>query len=471
MRRPRSLQGRIALWSGAVFFVLYGAACGLVAVIDARNHRTQMEVLLYAEAESLASYYASSHKLDFPELREPESSTPFLIWLRVLRGGRVIVQTPGSPTLPVAEVPAAELGRFAIREAKDGHAFGVVPHEIWNESGTWVEAMAPLKGLEERQQDLLFALGIAGLLLIPLAVLGVLLLSRQALQPMDALVSSVRSLDSDRLDERLQVPGAVTEISQLTREFNQLLDRLEHSVATMQRFTADASHELRTPLSILRTGLEVALRKDRPPEEYRELLRENLVEIERVQRIVEGLLTLARSQQGEGRKMPETPVDLSAVVRAAVESIRPLAAERRIGLETRVASGLVVLGDTDTLRLLVLNLLDNAVKYTPEGRTVHLRLEDGGETVRFEVCDEGPGVPPGDRPFIFDRFFRGQGPHASGTAAGGLGLSVVRWVAEIHGGTVRLLDGPGPGATFEVMLPAALPDADHHQGDVVAGGL
>lgn len=452
LRAPRSLQGRIALWSAGLFLILYAAAGVLVLAIDSRNHRGQMEVMLYSEAESLASYYASTHRLDFPELVEMESN-PVPVWMRIVRGGRVVAETPGTPRLPLVERPESAMGRLQILEIDGGETMAVIPHEVWNEPGTVVEAIASQAALDHRKRDLLFAFVLSGLLLFPLIAFGGRLVAAQSLRPLDRLVVSVRGLHSERLEQRLEAPGAVLEIAQLADEFNRLLDRLEESVEAMRRFTADASHELRTPISILRTGLEVALRKERPAEEYRELLRENLAEIQRIQRIVEALLTLARSPDGEARQAVRGPVDLSNVVSGAVEAIRPLAEERRVAIVTKLAPGTTVLGDADLLRLMTMNLLDNALKFTPEGRRVSVAVEPRSEGVRMEVRDEGPGVPPQDRPYVFDRFFRGQGVRNAGSAAGGLGLSLVRWVAESHGGAVHLIETGGPGAIFEVVLP------------------
>jgi heavy metal sensor kinase len=455
MKLTRSLQGRVALWSGGLFFLLYAAAGLLVVAIDSRNHRAQMDVMLYSAAESLASYYASTHRLDFPELRELETA-PFPVWVRIVRNGRVMAETPGTPHLPVAARSPAEMGRVQDEVNGRGAHLALVPHDVWNEPGTIVEAIGSREPFAERYRDLLFALAVTGLLLVPLVTLGGQMVAARGLRPLGDLMSSIRGLHSEHLRERLEAPGAVTEIAQLTDEFNRLLDRLEESVDSMRRFTADASHELRTPISILRTGLEVALRKDRPAEEYRELLRENLREIHRVQRIVEALLTLARTPDGEQRLGLRGPVDVAAVAASAVEAIRPLAEERRIGIEERLAPAATVLGDADLLRLMAMNLLDNAVKFTPEGRRVHVAVDNAADgAVRLVVRDEGPGIAPQDRPYVFDRFFRGQG-RTTGSAAGGLGLALVRWVAESHGGAARLVetDGVGcEGATFEVLLP------------------
>jgi two-component system OmpR family sensor kinase len=452
VRAPRSLQGRIALWSAGLFLLLYATAGFLVLAIDNRNHSSQMEVMLYSQAESLASYYASTHRLDFPELLEMEAG-PVPVWLRVIRAGRVVAETPGTPHLPLVPRPAAAMGKIQIVVNGGGERMAVMPHEVWNEPGTTVEAIASQAALEHRKRDLLFAFLLSGLLLFPLIAFGGRLVAAQSLRPLDRLVAELRELHSERLEQRLEAPGAVQEIAQLADEFNRLLDRLEESVAAMRRFTADASHELRTPISILRTGLEVALRKERSGEEYRELLRDNLAEIQRIQRIVEALLTLARSPDGEARQATRGPVDLSSVVSGAVETIRPLAEERCVAIETRLVPGTTVRGDADLLRLMAMNLLDNALKFTPENRRVSVTVESNGEGARLEVKDEGPGVPPQDQPYVFDRFFRGQGVRNAGSAAGGLGLSLVRWVAESHGGAVRLVETGGPGATFEVVLP------------------
>jgi heavy metal sensor kinase len=452
MNLPGSLKTRIALGSGALFLLLYTLGSALVLWIDASSRRQELEVLLYAQAESLASYYSASHRLDYPELRQIEQTAPFPVWMRVVRDGRVVAQTPGLPHLAVAKRRPEIFGHLETMNG-NGPRLALVAHEVWTEPGTVVEAISSLELLKRRRRDLGFALGVAGLLLVPLAAFGVQVVAARGLRPVDSLVASIRALDSDRLEQRLAAPGAVTEITALTEEFNRLLGRLEESVEAMRRFTADASHELRTPISILRTGIEVALRKDRPPQEYQELLHENLEEIERIQRIVETLLALARSQRGDPKEMRRDPVDFSAVVERAVDSIRALAGEREVGLDPRVASGIAVLGDVDQLRLMVLNLLDNAVKFTPRGRRIHVLLEEVAGSARLEVRDEGPGIPPEERPHVFDRFYRGRTGRSASSSTGGLGLSVISWVAQNHGGQIRLLDNGFPGAAFEVLIP------------------
>ena len=234
-------------------------------------------------------------------------------------------------------------------------------------------------------------------------------------------------------------------------------------------------------MSILRTSIEVALRRERSAEEYRQLATGCLAEIERVQRTVEGLLTLARDAPEEERFTPVQPVCLSAVAAAAAAAVAPLAGERGVVLETAVAPEVWVRGESDRLRLALVNLLDNAIRHTPAGRRVSLALTLAGGRARVMVADQGSGVARGDRPFIFDRFYRG-GADRGAPGAGGLGLAVVRWVVENHRGSVRLVDREGPGAVFEMLLPllpagadagsssAVHPECDNRVAAAAAGG-
>jgi signal transduction histidine kinase len=267
-------------------------------------------------------------------------------------------------------------------------------------------------------------------------------------------VGEIRALQPHQLHGRLGSPdGAVEEVAVLATSFNAVLARLERSVETMRRFTADASHEIRNPLSVLRTGIEVALRRERPTGEYRALLTENLQEIDRLQSILEGLLALARVEPGRPPALPETEVDLSALVRETVARFAAATAERGVHVELDVEPGLAVRGDARLLRLVPFNLLDNALKHAPAGSPIAVAARREGPLVLLRVADRGPGVPAADRERIFERYVRLSASSAD-VGVGGVGLAVVRWVAEAHGGAAKLAAGDA-GATFEVRLPAA----------------
>lgn len=454
----RSLKASITLWCAGLFALLYLAAALLVLALDLSNSRRELHVLLYSQAEALASYHAATGRLDFPELVAVEQE-PRPVWLRLLENDRVVAATPGFPTdVPAAPPGAADEdeGELEVFEHATAGPLARVCHGVWRRPGVRVEAIGSADLLGRSLERLGTALGLAPFLLVPLAALGGRVLAARALRPVEKLLASIDGIDTRNLSTRLETPpGTAQEIAQLAHDFNRLLDRVENANLAMRHFTADASHELRTPIAILRTSIEVALRRPRPAEEYEQLAARCLQEISRIQRTVESLLILARDAPDTLFKPPETRVDWSALVSRTVATIEPMARERGVVLATRVAPGLEARGDADLLGLAVVNLLDNAIKYTPAGRSVDVELGRDGTKSRLVVTDEGPGVEPDDRLHVFDRFYRGQRPPVTGAhraGGGGIGLAVVRWVLESHGGSARLLDRAA-GAAFELELP------------------
>lgn len=449
MKPPGTLVARLAWWFAVSLLALYGIPATLVYVYASAQARQYAVLTLKTEAEALAAYIAERGVLDAPELREPEEA-PIPMWLRVLRNGTVLAQTPGAPRIP--PVTAAERSVVEVSFLETQPPYVVVRHEVGGTTpGLRVEAIGSMEPLQRSKRRLGLGLLLVGLVVIPLAALGGRVLAQRALRPIGDLVEAIQGLDPDRRQGRLQLPGGVVEeVAVLSRAFNVLLGQLEESVQRMRRFTADASHEIRNPLSVLRTGLEIALRRERSPAEYQELLRENLQEIDRLHSVVEGILLLARDVPSSELRLASAPVDLGDVVRATTAFFAGSAAESEIRIDAHLEPDLVISGDAGLLRLVVFNLLDNAVKHSPKGEVVRIeaRREDGAAILR--IADHGPGVRPEDRDKVFERFFRG-GP-ASGSGVGGIGLSVVRWVAEAHGGSARLLETK-KGAAFEVRLP------------------
>lgn len=316
-----------------------------------------------------------------------------------------------------------------------------------------VEAVGSIADLRNRARRLGTGLFLGGLAVLPLAGYGGRWLAARTLRSLEALVGSIRRIDSSCPSSRLTLPpSSFEEVAIVANAFNDLLERLQATLEGMRRFTADASHEIRNPLSVLRTGLEVALRRPRTSEEYQLLLRQNLREIERLDAVVEGLLALARQEPGSGVALARVALDFSALLTQTLESFAVVAAERGVELDAGIPRGLLLEGDERLLRLVAFNLLDNALKHSPEGGRVGLRLTPVEGQLVLRVSDQGPGIPEDERPYLFDRYFRGRDASARG-GTGGLGLSVVRWVVEAHGGTVRLVPDQ-PGTTFEVLLPA-----------------
>jgi len=456
-----SLRTRFTWWFAGTLLLLYGVAATAIWLHSRTSDHHAAVLTLKAEAEVVAAYLTTTGRVDAPEFRAPEA-TPFSIWFRLIRGGRVIVQTPGSPPIPVGKgLPTNDEILTEWSPILRGR-YLVVYHMVGGALGdAMLQVIAPTASLVSADRRLALALVGVGLVVIPLAALGGRRLAQRALRPLDGLVTQIRGLDSSRLGDRLELPGkSVEEVVVFAGAFNELLGRLETSVDLMRRFTADASHEIRNPLTVIRTGLEVALRRNRPSEEYRALMEENLQEIRRLQAVLEGLLALAREVPGSPYPGAKVAVDFSGLLEQTADTFSIVAAERGVVIRRDIEPGLALHGDPQLIRLAAFNLIDNALKHSPAEETVHLTAHARADDVELIVSDRGPGVAVENREHLFRRFFRADQTPALGV--GGLGLSVVWWVTELHGGRVRLLDTER-GAAFEVVLPRrASPDVARH---------
>jgi signal transduction histidine kinase len=285
-------------------------------------------------------------------------------------------------------------------------------------------------------------------LVLALCVGGGYLLASRALAPIAALAKSLAAIEPTDLRGRLTAPPVQDEIGRLIEVINALLDRLERASATERRFASDAAHELRTPLAVLRSGLEVALARDRSPTEHQAALAEAHREVVGLCKIAEELLMLARLN-GEV-SIDRRPVDLGEVVDEVVGAVEPLAASRNIALQASVSAGARVEGSVTHLRRLVINLVDNALKFNPPGGKIELLLTAAHGIATLHVMDTGPGIETAELPLIFDRFFRGA--HANGEGSG-LGLSLCREIARLHGGQISASNRVSGGVDFVVTLP------------------
>jgi heavy metal sensor kinase len=299
---------------------------------------------------------------------------------------------------------------------------------------------------------LLLILGIAYPVTLAVASLGGIFLAGRALSPIDRLTRLARRISAEDLSQRLDLRLPDDEVGRLARTFDEMIARLEDAFQRQRQFTADASHELRTPLTAIKGQAEVALSRPREAAAYREVLQTVNDEVDRLIRMVGSLLTLARADAGQIPIACE-PVSLGDLVGAAAEQVRPMAEKR--GLELHVAPDRSVLlqADEDLLLQLLLNLLDNAIKYTPAGGEVTVGWNQRGDQVALWVHDTGVGIDPEHLPHIFDRFYRADKARSRAEGGAGLGLSISRWIAGAHGGSISVESAPGKGATFTVKLP------------------
>ena len=365
------------------------------------------------------------------------------------------------------EVNKDELSRLAVGEPKyetvktpAGESLRVVTLRAKTpEGGTYFIRLGhSLETFQKAIRRTLILLGVA----IPLALLmgsyGGLLLANQALRPVDRMTRAAEQIAAGDLSQRVPEPARMDELGRLAATFNDMISRLQAAFERQKQFTSDASHELRTPLAVMRGDIEITLRRERSADEYKRALTSNLEEIMRLSRLVEDLLTLARGDTGRIELRCE-PVDLNDLCRRMTEYITPLADQRDQTLIYEPPPGaetapVRVSADVLRVKQLLLNLLDNAIKYTPLRGRVALRLRTEGKVAIITVADTGRGIPTEDLPHIFERFFRRSAKTADRTAAGfGLGLSIVKWIVDSHGGRIEAKSEVGKGTEFIVRLP------------------
>lgn len=313
----------------------------------------------------------------------------------------------------------------------------------------------------DRQNEFLKSVLSAFALAIPLSLVlasgGGYFLARRSLVPVVKMSTQAGRIGADNLHERLQVSNAQDELGHLAQSFNRLLDRLDQSFKQQRRFMADASHELRTPVAILCGEADVALSQpNRSPDDYRESLDILRAEAKRLKHIVEDLFALARADAGQ---YPLTAADfyLDELVTECSRSVRTLAAARQITLSCDASIEMPIHADETLLRRMMMNLLDNAIKYTPPGGRVSMTCDIGDAEYRVTVSDTGPGIPSELQPRVFERFFRADKvrSRSDGDGGAGLGLSISRWIVQAHGGRLELTRSDKAGSTFTMSLPVA----------------
>ena len=317
-----------------------------------------------------------------------------------------------------------------------------------------VLASQSLEPVEEELGSLREALYFATPAALLLAGLGGWFLARQGLAPVAAMARSAREIGAGSLGRQLPVANPRDELGQLATTFNELLARLEASFAEQRRFMADASHELRTPLAVMSMAADLTLRKERQEEaEYREALRMMGEQTHRLIRIVEDMFTLARADSGRYPLRKES-LYLDDLLAEVARAGGLLASGKGVTVELHSPPESAFHGDEDLLRQMLLNLVGNAVKFTPTGGSVRLGLERRGGEYLLSVSDTGPGIPAEARAHIFERFYRVDRSRTRAQDGGaGLGLPIARWIARAHGGDLQLADSDGAGATFTVRLP------------------
>jgi heavy metal sensor kinase len=273
-----------------------------------------------------------------------------------------------------------------------------------------------------------------------------------ALRPLSVLAGAAREIDVRTLERRVPTRGIHDELEDVATAFNETLSRLEHSVGEMRQFSAALAHELRTPLAALRGEIELSLRRSGRDAAEQATLASQIEELDRLARLIDQILMLARAESGQIR-LTFAPVDVGELAASLVEQLEPVAQARTIDLRCERNGTVLVNGDAGWLQRLLLNLLDNAIKFTREGGKVVLKVSREAGRARIDVRDTGIGMPPEVTPHVFERFFQADPARSSGNDGAGVGLSLVKWIVDRHEGTIAVQSRVGEGSTFTVRLP------------------
>ena len=461
--KRRSIRFRLAVWYSAVL-ALALVAFGGVSWIAVRH------VLFHTADETLRDRVEGVRKfmneqigaLSVEEIRDEFKEHSVLgpggdlfqvcdadgVWLYrsvPLESGGVPIRLPQDvPAAGVSEdrtVAGAEL-RFLARRV-----------EVLGKPYT-IQVAVPMHELKEGLSGYAWALIVLIPAVLLIATAGGWWMSRRALQPVNQIIDAARSIGEQSLARRLPVPETQDELQRLSETLNQMLGRIESAFRRITEFTADASHELRTPVALIRTTAELALRKQRTTEEYREALEDVHAESVRTTDLIENLLTLARADAGKVA-LDRRELDLVQVVREVSVQGEKLAGARNLRFRTEVPDGPVpAIGDPSALRRLLLIVIDNAVKYTPEGE-ITVRLMSANGNPQVQVSDTGIGIPQGDLARVFERFYRADKSRSRDSGGAGLGLSIAKWIAEVHQGAIEVRSEQDRGSTFILTLPGA----------------
>jgi two-component system OmpR family sensor kinase len=467
----RSLRARLTLWYvGVLAFALITMATGSYFVAE-RILTRRLDASLLDTLREVKQSLAEQAKTPQPDgqlasraldsLRHPNRT----IWI-FGSDGKVLV-TKNAITGPVLRHPEVRTGvgnqphYFDLDETRsdtEDSCRGIFQRvTVHADGGQFFVAVAQADEVISDQLDILQDLA---LFVVPFSLLlagsGGWFLARQSLAPVGDMAVAARQITVKNVSDRLPQKNQDDEIGSLATEFNQLLDRLETAFTQQRQFMADASHELRTPLSVLRTAAEVTLGKEsRDEPDYREALVIVKQQSGRLSHIVDGMFALARADMGQ-QITHSTDFYLDEIVDEAVLAASVLAARKEQKIEAKCADECLYRGDEGLIRQMVLALLDNAVKYTPQGGSIKVSLENRGTYYVVFITDTGPGIPVGDHPRIFDRFFRSDKARTSnpnGNGGAGLGLSIARSIAELHKGQIELKRSDTTGTTFIILLP------------------
>jgi heavy metal sensor kinase len=462
----RSIRFRLTAWYGSILVVL-GLAFGIycywrldhflsVYSTELFSHRAERigDTLLSKVGRNSEAYVGSQIETRYA----PEENDRFV---RVTNSDGDVIYLSGEPNdqsfdPKEVERPARNLSGLSTRIERAGRnelLIATVPFGTGQERYV-IEVGGSTLPIKDVLHRFLVSMLLGLVVVLALAIWVGFMVIKWALAPVKKITSSAEEITSHHLDKRLPIVETGDEIATLSKTLNQMISRLDESFQSVNRFTADASHELRTPLTIIRGELETSLMDKSLSENVRETIYSLIEETENLSKIVQCLLSLSRLDSG-GVQMERVRLNLAELVSTTTDQMVPLADEKHVILTSRAQGRVEVDGDRVRLKQVVVNLLDNAIKYTPEGGTVTVGVNVSDRQAQLEISDTGPGIPDNDLPHVFDRFFRASRHRFANIEGAGLGLSIVQSICTAHGGLVKAENHANGGCRFVVQLPLA----------------
>ncbi|MHB8618944.1 MAG: sensor histidine kinase [Chloroflexota bacterium] len=454
---PRTIRARLTLWYVALLAIILVAFSAFLYLNLSRTLRVAEDQALRADAGQIAA------SLDIqngqPRLNDLPIATGSgsVVSLYDARGKRVLGGTglheplaaagaltraaAGTPSIGTVNGPAGQTWRVFTRPAI--------------QNGRIVAVLAVARTEEPIQaalNDLLGLLAIAIPLTLLLAVAGGLFLASRALDPIDRVTRAAGEIGARDLSRRLNLPDTPDEVGRLTTTFDGMLDRIEDAFHRERQFTADASHELRTPLSLLTSQAEVTLQRPRKAAEYREALTNIRQDAARMEHLLSELLVLARADAGH-EQITREPLHLADLLDDVISTMLPLACSRGVSLRAGDVAAVTAEGDQTRLTQLLVNLIDNGLKYTSAGGSVTVSIGREGDWAAIRVADTGVGIAPEHLPRLFERFYRADKARSRAEGGDGLGLAISQWIAQAHGGRISVESEPRQGSIFTLRLP------------------
>jgi heavy metal sensor kinase len=461
--RSHSLRVRLTLWYVGAMVVVLAVYAALVFAFVRRNASDALDSRLRGDfqwASAMVDRTPEGGITWYEDLSEEESP-----WLQVWSpDGTLLYKNFEARRRPLAQ--ARELAQRTDDSLVTVDA-DLAPVRVLTRRGRiggqpvviQVARSEFLMRQELRQLVLIFVLGLP--VAVAVAGLGGYTLARRALRPIERMNERARSITAERLSDRLPVDNPDDEMGRLATVFNQTLGRLERSFEQMRQFTADVSHELRTPLTSIRSVGEVGLREHRDEPAYRGIIGSMLEEVDRLASLVDRLLTLSRAETGQAR-VSAAPFDLHGLADEVATHLGVLAEEKNQAIRVEGAPA-GAYADRFVIRQAVINLVDNAIKFSPSGGRITIRVGETRDVATLDVADTGTGIAAAARDRIFDRFFRAT--QDGGETGAGLGLSIAKGAVEANGGRLTLVSSSEDGSTFRIALPRAAvrlkPDATY----------